>query len=64
MVGAFEGGAHDAGIDEEGFGLVFVPVVGGSVDREAGFYVGLHGVGAAWVVGEEVNFGLAVFCGD
>lgn len=62
LLPALERGAHGAGVDEEGFGLVSVPVVGRDVDRRAGFEVGFHAVLGFWVVvGEEFEGVLAVF---
>ena len=58
---ALERDAHGAGVDQEGFALVFVPVVERVVNCEAGFDVGFHSVLGGGVVGEEVECALAVF---
>ena len=61
LIRALERGPHGAGVDQEGFGLVSVPMHGWDVDREAGFDVTFHAVFGGGVVGEEVDFGLAIF---
>ena len=48
-------------MDQEGLGLVHMPVERRDVDREAGFDVRLHAVFGGGVVGEELDCGLAVF---
>ena len=48
-------------MDEERFGLVFMPVVGGNVDGWAGFEDRAHAVGGGGVGGEELESVGAVF---
>lgn len=54
---AVEGGAEGAGEDVEGFGLVFVVVVGWDVDRVAGGDGGAGGVEGAvgFIIGMEAG---------
>ena len=61
LVRALERGPHGAGVDQEGFGLVCVPVEWRDVDREAGFDVSSHAVFSAGIVGEKVDGSLAIF---
>ena len=51
-------------MDGDGLGLVFAPVVGWGVNRVAGFDAGFQGVLGVGVVGEEEDFGSAVFGAD
>ena len=58
----FKRDSHDAGMDQDEDGLVFVPVTG--LDRRTGLPSGFHAVTGVRIIGEELMDGFVVFRPD